>query len=344
MLVWGGYGGSYLNTGGRYDPATDGWMPISTVGAPSARRDHTAVWTGQRMVVWGGYGGFYLDTGGRYDPATDRWTRTSIIGAPSARRDHTAVWTGQRMVVWGGYGGSYLNTGGRYDAVMDDWVPTSTVGAPSARSSHSAVWTGGVMVVWGGLGAGGPYLGTGCRYGPAMDSWLSTSAAGAPSARTGHTAVWTGSLMLVWGGFDGGHLNSGGRYALGHSTDDDDDGLSECDGDCNDADAGVFAVPAEVTDLHFAADGVTLEWDSAAPVAGSATVHDVLAGATGELPVGSGVSETCAGTTAASSIVVPEVPSPGSGYWYLVRGRNLCGDGTYGNASDGTARASAVCP
>ena len=44
----------HLNTGGRYDPATDTWTPTSTVGAPSGRRYHTAVWTGSVMVVWGG--------------------------------------------------------------------------------------------------------------------------------------------------------------------------------------------------------------------------------------------------------------------------------------------------
>ena len=49
MVVWGGYGSSIsLNTGGRYDPATDTWTPTSTVGAPSARSYHTAVWTGSR--------------------------------------------------------------------------------------------------------------------------------------------------------------------------------------------------------------------------------------------------------------------------------------------------------
>ncbi|MBI3655671.1 MAG: hypothetical protein HY232_04530 [Acidobacteria bacterium] len=34
---------TYLNTGGRYDPATNTWAAISMVGAPSARTDHTAV-------------------------------------------------------------------------------------------------------------------------------------------------------------------------------------------------------------------------------------------------------------------------------------------------------------
>ena len=36
-------------------------------------------------------------------------------------------------------------------------------------------------------------------------------------------------------------------------------------------------------------------------------------------------------------------PSPGRGYWYVYRGRNVCGTGTYGFASDGNERTSLVC-
>jgi hypothetical protein len=51
MIVWGGYNGSDLNTGGRYDPTTDAWTPTSTTNAPAARSNHTAVWTGSEMIV-----------------------------------------------------------------------------------------------------------------------------------------------------------------------------------------------------------------------------------------------------------------------------------------------------
>ena len=55
MIVWGGANsGSYLNTGGRYNPVTDTWTATGTTNAPSARFNHTAVWTGSEMIVWGG--------------------------------------------------------------------------------------------------------------------------------------------------------------------------------------------------------------------------------------------------------------------------------------------------
>ena len=59
MIVWGGYGNgsSYLNDGGRYNPAGNSWTATSTTGAPAAAREHTAVWTGSEMIVWGGFNG-----------------------------------------------------------------------------------------------------------------------------------------------------------------------------------------------------------------------------------------------------------------------------------------------
>jgi len=75
MIVWGGYGTSgseyYENTGGRYIPADDAWIPTSTdPNCPEARRRHTAVWTGSKMIVWGGDAADYRarSTGGIFTP------------------------------------------------------------------------------------------------------------------------------------------------------------------------------------------------------------------------------------------------------------------------------------
>jgi len=118
MILWGGrtnnvdYTVTTLNDGGRYHPNTDSWSPISATAAPSARYDHTAVWTGKEMIIWGGSrvvlgNGFYMNDGGRYDPATDSWSPITTSGAPIARSKHTAVWTGSEMIVFGGTGYHY---------------------------------------------------------------------------------------------------------------------------------------------------------------------------------------------------------------------------------------------
>jgi N-acetylneuraminic acid mutarotase len=110
MVVWGGVGNSLLNTGGRYNPAGNTWTAVNAIGAPAARSDHTAVWTGNEMIVWGGSDGSALNDGGRYNPAGNTWTAVNAIDAPAARSDHTAVWTGSEMIVWGGWNGSsYFN-------------------------------------------------------------------------------------------------------------------------------------------------------------------------------------------------------------------------------------------
>ena len=66
MIVWGGFNSSIgsFNTGGRYNPITDSWIPTSLTNAPSARYWHTAIRTDSEMIVWGGQGP--TNTGGRY--------------------------------------------------------------------------------------------------------------------------------------------------------------------------------------------------------------------------------------------------------------------------------------
>ena len=220
MIVWGGIYvnqniGTVFNTGGRYNPGTDSWTATSTTNAPSARFQHTAVWTGSEMIVWGGTDGTNLfNTGGEYNPSTDSWTVTSTANAPDPRNFHTAVWAGDQMIVWGGctdpnFCGEY--TGGRYNPGTNSWTATSLTNAPSPRAGHTAVWTGNEMIVWGAD------YDDGGRYDPSTDSWTATSTTNAPDARHGNTAVWTGSDMIVWGGFGFSNgtyanLNTGGRY------------------------------------------------------------------------------------------------------------------------------------
>jgi hypothetical protein len=43
--------------GGRYNPASDTWSITSTRGAPSARVNQDAVWTGTEMIIFGGANG-----------------------------------------------------------------------------------------------------------------------------------------------------------------------------------------------------------------------------------------------------------------------------------------------
>src|SRR5260370_2219987 len=95
MVNWGGSG--LLNSGGRYNPATDSWIATTTTNAPSGRGFHTAVWTGTQMIIWGGSPD--VNTGGSYDPTLDSWTASNTTNAPYGRSHHRAIWTGGEMIV-----------------------------------------------------------------------------------------------------------------------------------------------------------------------------------------------------------------------------------------------------
>ncbi|MEJ5167216.1 MAG: kelch repeat-containing protein, partial [Thermoanaerobaculia bacterium] len=224
MIVWGGAVSTlnnpayFVSTGGKYNPLTDTWTPVSKINAPSPRRYHTAVWTGNEMIVWGGDvgGGNKTNTGGRYNPFTDTWAPTSTIGAPSPRKNHNAVWTGDRMIVWGGMD----STGEKYDPTTDTWEPISTINAPSPREGNIAVWNETELVIWGGYN-GSNYLNDGYMYHPQNDTWSPLSSYFAATPRAYHTAVFSRDKdqMIIWGGYDGSkYLRDGYIYDFDTNT------------------------------------------------------------------------------------------------------------------------------
>src|SRR5947199_9104382 len=77
LIVWGNNGPA---RGGRYNPTTDTWLPLSETNAPAARTTHSTVWTGTYFIVWGGSSSSYLNDGARYDPVADTWTTLPSSG------------------------------------------------------------------------------------------------------------------------------------------------------------------------------------------------------------------------------------------------------------------------
>jgi len=232
MIIWGGatntaeYVYYALNTGAKYYPVTDTWIPITTTDAPSNRTGHTAVWTGSEMIIWGGSNiTEWLNTGAKYYSITDTWISITTTGAPSSRTWHTAVWTGSpaqggtgEMIIWGGYGigAPNLNTGAKYNLISDTWTAITTTDAPLGRFRHTAIWTGREMIIWGGDDAQGPItlINTGAKYNPISDTWTAITTTGEPSPREWHTSIWTGIEMIIWGGLNDSlwYLNTGAKY------------------------------------------------------------------------------------------------------------------------------------
>lgn len=159
---------------------------------------------------------------------------------------------------------------------------------------------------------------------------------------------------VEWGGITS--VQSGGAPITGYTIvsgtgidwslplDQDGDGVANAL-DCAPLDPGAFASPGEVTGDLFGIDNQTYSWISAVASAGAATVHDVVRGELRQLPVGSGGAETClAPGLPGDSVADPSTPDAGGGFYYLVRGRNACGTGTYGFATGGAERVASICP
>lgn len=165
VLIWGGTGlsgavatGSQLRFQITPTVSPIEWRPVQTVGTPSARTEHSAVWTGSRMIVWGGRnGGALFSDGAVYDPIADSWTVLPATDAPTARASHAAVWTGREMVILGGETATgSTSTGAAYNPETNRWRPLMHGGSPIARSGVASAWTGAEIILFGGQSDGTP--------------------------------------------------------------------------------------------------------------------------------------------------------------------------------------------
>ncbi|HLE56804.1 MAG TPA: hypothetical protein VJB15_06955, partial [Rhodothermia bacterium] len=135
-------------------------------------------------------------------------------------------------------------------------------------------------------------------------------------------------------------LTHGRVYRIGPNPgafpDADGDGVNDaCD--CAPAERTAFSNPGEVPRLRIGATAALtqLTWDFMGPHWGS-TRYTLVSGDLSALRYDGAISRACAVGT--NLIAPPQSdtrfdPSPGYGYFYLVRGGNFCGPGTYGDGS-----------
>jgi N-acetylneuraminic acid mutarotase len=159
VIVWGG--GDALGTvdrgdGARYNPQTNTWSTMSSVGAPSARRGAHAFWTGSKVLLWSGLrcdgtvaerGVVYL-----YDPVTDLWSLGGSAGVQLQEdlRTPQVAWTGTSLFVYGGFrDGIERDVFYEYDAVAQQWY--HPLDGPTDRNGSLGGWDGSGFVAWGGM-------------------------------------------------------------------------------------------------------------------------------------------------------------------------------------------------
>ena len=107
------------------------------------------------------------------------------------------------------------------------------------------------------------------------------------------------------------------------------------------ANGTTITAPLEIQNVIVAGNKATYSWSAAT----YATQYDVVRGGTGALPVGpGGGDEVCFDNLSGTTLVDAAVPTPGTGFWYLSRGENACGIGTFGTRSNGSPRITTTCP
>jgi len=152
------------------------------------------------------------------------------------------------------------------------------------------------------------------------NTWLATSpVAGLVTGRYGHGAIWTGSELVVSDGMPA--APTGGAYCAVSCT----------------------AGPPGLVTGFIASSNTSFAWDD---LPGPHITYDFVSGAVPYWPVGGVMRGHCLAINDPEPGGVDTLrPDADSGFWYLVRARDACGQiGSYGSASDGTPRQHPLCP
>lgn len=125
-----------------------------------------------------------------------------------------------------------------------------------------------------------------------------------------------------------------------------EDGDSDTVGDacdCSPQNPSHWSVPAEVPQL-VVANGPDLLWSDLAAQAGGGVAYDVVRGVTSTLGAGYGTATCIADDQSGTTMTVGAQPAPGQAFYYLVRGVNPCGAGTYGDGERSALDTASPCP
>lgn len=174
-----------------------------------------------------------------------------------------------------------------------------------------------------------------------------------PYAADDYSAALPGRGVFVFGGQRGTMTYSALVNDHSIAVDADGDGIPASE-DCDDGDNGLYHAPGEVTHLNVTKSGetATCSWDSMADTAGPSTTYDMVSGLVSALRADGGFGGA---SCLADDLAAPSYddtrsgPDPADAYYYLSRGQNGCGTGTWGDATiDPDPRddldASGPCP
>ncbi|MEQ2009923.1 MAG: hypothetical protein ABMA26_24315 [Limisphaerales bacterium] len=246
LIVWGGFGGGWNTDGGRYDVASDTWIPFNT-SQVNFGVEGAAFWSGSKAYFLQGRnsGGYWNESGGTsglsFDPANNKWDYLPV--APIAQTWMPFTWTGTELLTFATFRDGNDRTVlsfkpesetwfyAKTTPPSDNWTIRATKDTPNAPlplvydysgTPHRSLWTGSKWLIWGGIAA--PYispfiaLNTGAAFDPANNSWQPMAITNAPTPRTQFSAVWAGDQAIYWGGYTNNFIGDGKRFFPANNT------------------------------------------------------------------------------------------------------------------------------
>jgi hypothetical protein len=310
--------------------------------------DAVAVWSDARGQV----SGMYQVYASRYDGSS--WSPEVAIGAAptvheyypevefASATDVIVAATGWPTTVFTSHsadGGQTFGPKQRHDAsgVNPD---ADSIGATLAADGQGNVWFS-----WIESTAGEPAIAvrhsadSGVTFGPV---WRLNRETPQGCVLNSYWAGWSYSLahpdkaFFSWGGLRQTHSIE--AMVSAYDLDDFDRDQSPATADCNDSDPGAFTLPATVSGvgLEKVTGANRISWTSQAGTAGASTAYDVATGVLGDLVASGGFSAATCLVDDHPTPTYDDVradPSPGTGYYYLIRAQNSCGPGSFGDST-----------
>jgi hypothetical protein len=208
VILFGGFGGVYLNDTWTFDGAT--WTKVDTPVAPPVRTNGTMAFdrVARKLVLFGGYNGHsFLGDTWTFDGASMTWNEEHPTLSPSAVTGPMLFTdpANGRADEYGGYDGRFyqLDT---FQWTGSDWKHIRITSPPFARSiavvaTQSASKT---TVLFDGLGDVNPYN----TWTFDGHSWTQMSPSVQPPSRYGSPGAYDPrlNLVIVFGGGEGGDV------------------------------------------------------------------------------------------------------------------------------------------